>query len=289
MNTNELDPRLLEITIEIGANRYVFNQELNIRAQGTLFANQLLDTCDVAIYNLDRATQDYLLTATSPYTTNHDAKFLTVRAGRKSYGLTLIYKGFILVSGASQPPDIGITFKCLSGINFSNTVYSVNFPGLTNALEIWEKIASRSNSNLRNQVTNVPMVSNYSHTGTVIQEIAYWNTFGNLTMFYTEGDTNILTVKGVFAYLTGILRTVSEITGMIGIPEWTELGVKVTFFIDAKTAVGTYIQIDSKRYPTFNGRYGIYKLNFNLASRDTPFYYIAEAARQITAGEGFTP
>lgn len=286
---DELDPRLLEIVIEIGSVTYRFNQDFNIRAKGTLFANQLLNTCDVTIYNVDRATQDFLLNATSPYTSNHEAKFLTVKAGRKSYGLTLIYKGFILVSNVTQPPDIGITFKCLSGVNFSNTVYSVNYPGVTNALAIWKQLAGRMGANLHNQASTVPQVSNYSFTGTATQEIGYWNTFGNFTMFFTQGDTNILVVKDVFAYLTGTLRVVSEATGMIGIPEWTELGVKVTFLIDAKTTVGGYIGLDSKRYPSFSGTYGIYKLNFDLASRETPFYYIAEAARKITSGEGFVP
>lgn len=289
MSNSELDPRLLEITISIGATTYVFNQEFSIRAQGTLFADQLLDIAEVTIYNVDRVTQDYLLNATSPYTTNHETKSLMVKAGRKSYGLTLIYKGFILVSSITQPPDIGMTFKCMSGINFSNTVYTISAPGLVNAAIYYKQLATRMGANLRNEATNVPMVSNFSFTGTATQELAYWNAFGNETLFYKEGETNILVVRDAFAYLTNTLRVVSEDTGMIGVPEWTELGVKVTFFIDAKTTIGGYIDINSKRYPTFNGRYGIYKLNFNLASRETPFYYIAEAARRITAGEGYVP
>src|SRR5579863_4518948 len=131
----ELDPRLLEIVIDIGANRHVFDQRLTIRAQGILFTNAILDTAEVTVFNLDRATQDYLLNATSPYTPNHETKYLTVLAGRKSYGMTLIYKGFILVSIVSQPPDIGITFICLSAPNFSNTVYSKSMPGVSSALD----------------------------------------------------------------------------------------------------------------------------------------------------------
>jgi hypothetical protein len=133
------------------------------------------------------------------------------------------------------------------------------------------------------------MLSNYSITGTSQQEMVYLNTFGNFTVFLKKGDTDLLFVKNIFTYLTGTLRVVSEANGMVGIPEWTELGVKVTFFIDSKTGPGSYLDIDSKRYPSFSGRYGVYKLGFNLASRDTPFYYIAEAARLITQGEGFTP
>ena len=286
---DELDPRLLEIVIEIGANRHVFDQRLTIRAQGVLFANALLDTCEVTIFNLDRSVQDYLLNATSPYTPNHEPKFLTVMAGRKSYGTTLIYKGTILVSVVSQPPDIGITFRCLSEPNFSNTVYSITSPGIANATQFWQQFANRIGAQLSNQVRKPPMISNFSFTGNPKQELIYWNQFGNVTMFLTKGNTDILVVKDVFAYLTGTLRVVSETNGMIGIPEWTELGARVTFLIDSKTTVGSYIDIDSKKYPSFSGRYGIFKLGFNLASRETPFYYIAEAARLITEGEGYIP
>ena len=286
---DELDPRLLQVVIEIGAVRYAFDQRLTIRAQGVLFANEILDTAEITIVNVDRATQDYLLNATSPYTPNKDAKFLTVFAGRRSYGMTLIYRGFILVSSVSQPPDIAITFICLSGPNFSNTVYSKNFPGLIRSEEVIQNLSNQMNAKLVNQATNLPMMSNYSITGTSQQEMVYLNQFGNFTIFLKKGDTDLLFVRNIFTYLTGTLRVLSESNGMIGIPEWTELGVKVTFLIDAKTTVGGYIDIDSKRYPAFSGRYGIYKLGFNLASRETPFYYIAEAARVIQQGEGFIP
>ncbi len=285
---DELDPRLLQIVIDIGTNRHVFDQTLTIRATGILFCNAILDTCEATIYNLDRATQDYLLNATSPYTPSHEQKFLTVYAGRKSYGMTQIYKGYILVSTVSQPPDIGITFRCLSEPNFSNTTYSTGAPGISPILQAMQQLADRMGAKLTNQANNLPMISNYSHTGTTKTELAYFNTFGNFAVFLKKGDVDVLFVRDIFSYLTGTLREVSEDTGMIGIPEWTELGVKVTFFIDSKTTAGGYIDINSKRYPSFTGRYGIYKLGFNLTSREVPFYYIAEAARQITQGEGYT-
>ena len=251
---DELDPRLLEIVIEIGTNRHVFDQRFAIRAQGILFSNALLDTCEVTLFNLDRATQDYLLNATSPYTPNHETKTLTVLAGRKSYGTTLIYKGFILVSIVSQPPDIGITFRCLSEPNFSNTFYSIGSPGIKSAVLYWQQFANRIGATLKNQVTNPPMVSNLGFTGSPKDELTYWNTFGNFTMFLTKGNVDVLVVKDIFAYLTGTLRVVSEAHGMIGIPEWTELGIRVTFLIDSKTTPGGYLDIDSKRYPSFGAR-----------------------------------
>lgn len=294
----QLDPRLLEIVVTVGAKSYSFSGTLYIRAQGMLFANLLLDTCEVTIQNLARDTQDFLLNVTSPYTANRDDKSITVLAGRESYGTTLIYKGSILVANASQPPDIGITFTCLSGASFQNTVYSVNSPGISTYLENLQRLANRFKATLRSEFPNLPNVNNYHFNGTAIQELAHINSFGkgssqnafgNVTSFLTVKDTNVLVIKGNFVPLNGTLRVLSESTGMIGVPEWTELGVKVTFLIDNKTQIGGGLQIISKRYPAFNGLYAIYKLGFNLANWETPFYYIAEAARAITPGVGIPP
>ena len=68
-------------------------------------------------------------------------------------------------------------------------------------------------------------------------------------------------------------------SGMIGIPELNEEGVKVTFLLDNLTTLGSALEITSELYPAANGNYTIYKLGFNIASRDTPFYYVAEAKR----------
>ena len=67
---------------------------------------------------------------------------------------------------------------------------------------------------------------------------------------------------------------------MIGIPEFTEQGVKVKFLVDNQTKLGGGIEIRSVQYPATNGQYSIYKLGFQIASREQPFYYIAEAARR---------
>lgn len=93
-------------------------------------------------------------------------------------------------------------------------------------------------------------------------------------------DDNTLVVKDAYVPLTNTLRILSAETGMIGIPEFTEQGIKVKFLLDNRTTLGGSLRIDSKQYPAANGDYVIYKLGFQIATRDTPFYYIAEAARR---------
>ena len=92
-------------------------------------------------------------------------------------------------------------------------------------------------------------------------------------------SADTLVVKDASIPITGSTRILSAETGMIGIPEFTERGIKVKFLIDNQTKLGSAIDVRSVQYPAANGIYVIYKLGFQIASRDTPFYYVAEAAR----------
>jgi tRNA(Leu) C34 or U34 (ribose-2'-O)-methylase TrmL len=278
---NEIDPRLLSVSIEVNGRTTVYNQDFAIRATGMHYATPLNDECEVTIFNLDRATQDYLLTQTSPYTLNRSLKKLTVLAGRKSYGETVIYVGNIISSIVSQPPDIGVTLKCLTGFSFQAAVYSTTQAGTTTAQQVAEQLANNLQAVLKFEAVDKTL-ANYTFTGTAIQEMAYMNTIGGINIFL-YGKENALIVKNWYVPLRNTLRIVDINNGMVGIPQFTEMGIRVKFFIDNKTTLGGALRVVSQRYPAFNGDYIIYKLGFDLASRDTPFYYTAEAAR-IPAG-----
>ena len=79
--------------------------------------------------------------------------------------------------------------------------------------------------------------------------------------------------------MPGSVRRVANPGGMIGIPERTEQGVKVTFLYDPQTRLGSEIELESIQYPALDGRYVIYKLNYSITNRDVPFYLTAEARR----------
>ena len=68
-------------------------------------------------------------------------------------------------------------------------------------------------------------------------------------------------------------------TGMIGIPELTEVGIRVRALLSNTCKIGGQIKLDCKSNPFLNDTYLIYQMGFEIASRDTPFYTIIEAAR----------
>lgn len=275
MPVQALDERIVKVTIEVNGQLKTYSSPFAITINGTKYANALQNEAEITLENLDRTTQDYLLTETSPYNSNRTPKTVIVEAGRVSYGTAVIYRGNIVTASVSQPPDIGVTLRCLTGNFVKGSVISRSQPGQTTLSQITAAIAQDQGTLHSFQATD-KNIGNYQFSGATSDQIALLNTYGNINAFI---DDNTLYVKDAMVPLTGVVRILNAETGMIGIPEFTEWGIKVKFFIDNRTALGGALQITSVQYPAVNGTYVIYKLSFQIASRDTPFYYIAEAAR----------
>lgn len=272
--TAALDPRLVRMSVIINGVTKSFTG-LSIRATGTKYVNALQNEMEITIYNLDKQTQDYILTETTPYNLNLGLKTVLLEAGRQSYGYSTIYLGNIYSSSVSQPPDIGLTLRCLSGNNIKSNVLALNFAGPASIEHISQQLAQNAGLALNYQATDPtpPAVSNYSYNGNQLGQVGDIAAVGQVDAYIDDG---IFVVKNRGKPLANKVRILNADTGMIGIPEFTEWGVKVKFLLDNTTSIGGAIQIQSKIYPAINGTYVIYKLGFEISNRETPFYYIAE-------------
>lgn len=272
---SELDPRIIKLSIEVNGRIKTYSSPFYIKATGTKYANALQNECEVILANLDRETQDSILTDTTPYNLNRTPKTIILEAGRVSYGTAVIYRGNIVTSHVTQPPDVGIVLKCLTGNFIKGNILTRNQPGSATLNQISSQIAQDTGTILNFQATD-RNIANYNFSGAAPNQISLLTTMGGINAFI---DDNALVVKNAFIPLNNTLKIVSAETGMIGIPQFTEQGIRVKFLLDNKTTLGGGLQIISKQYPASNGIYVIYKLGFEIATRETPFYYIAEAAR----------
>lgn len=272
---NELDPRIVQVSIEVNGKVATYDQ-IYIKAVGTKYANALQNEMQLTLTNLDKVTQDFILTETSPFNPNRTPKIVRLYAGRQSYGTTLIYSGNVTSAVVSQPPDLTVTLKCLTGNYVKGTVLSRNHPGVATLSEIAAGVAQDTQTILNFQATN-KNITNYTFSGSSLDQVGLLGAMGNVNAFI---DNDILVVKDGAVPITGAVRELSSSSGMVGIPEITEQGVKVKYLLDNVSRLGGGLQIRSDIYPAVNGLYIIYKLGFEIANRDTPFYYIAEAARR---------
>jgi len=272
---NELDPRVVQVSIEVNGKIATYD-EIYIKAVGTKYANALQNEMQLTITNLDKVTQDFILTETSPFNPNRTPKVVKLYAGRQSYGTTLIYSGNVTSAIVSQPPDLTVTLKCLTGNYVKGTVLARNHPGTASLKEIAAGVAQDTQTILNFQATN-KNISNYTFSGAALDQVGLLGTMGKVNAFI---DNDILVVKDGAVPITGAVRELSSASGMVGIPEITEQGVKVKYLLDNVSKLGGGLQISSEIYPAVNGLYIIYKLGFEISNRDTPFYFIAEAARR---------
>lgn len=272
-----LDPRIVRVGIEV-SGKIKFYEGLDIHVSGTKYANAIQNECEVKIANLDRATHDYLLTETSPLNDNRTPKRLIVQAGRFSTGASVVYEGDITSVIGSQPPDIVLCIKAKTGDFQKGNIVGVSKTQKTPLSNIARDVARDLGLTLDFQAKE-KQISNYSHSGAALRQVEKLGTTGAVSAYINNG---VLVVKDINVSLKGRARVLDIDTGMIGIPEFTEQGIKVKMLYDNQTDLGYGLEIKSIMNPAANGMYVVYKLSYDLATRDTPFYLMAEATRQTS-------
>lgn len=270
----ELDPRVIRVGVEVGGNVQTYDG-LAVIASGVKYANANQNECEVKITNLAKATRDYLLTETSPFNSNRVRKQLTLSVGRRSTGTSVLFVGDIVSVVGSQPPDVTVTIKCATGDYSKGDIVQRTQPGLCSLRRIAAQVAQDLGLRLDFQCDD-RQIANYSFTGGALRQVDQLGAYGRVNAYVDDGE---LILKNYGQPLRGSTRVLNLSTGMIGVPEFTERGVKVKMLYDNQTTLGSGLRIESQMNPAANGDYSIYKLGFEVASRDVPFYLLAEASR----------
>lgn len=89
-------------------------------------------------------------------------------------------------------------------------------------------------------------------------------------------DNGVLIVTDPNQSRSDSVRLINSSTGMVGIPQPTESGCTVRVMADNSIEVGNEVQIESQQNPACNGNYIVMKLDFDIANRDEPFWYMLE-------------
>lgn len=272
-----LDPRLLRVSIETN-NEIKTYEGLAITAKGVKSGSFLQNECTITIANIDKSTRDFLLTEGNPYNrlrTLGKRSSIIVEAGRESSGYFVVYRGDIVTVGLSQPPDITIEINALTANFFKGDIVSRTSQPEKKVSEIAQQIADDLGVSLQFEA-NDKFVSNWNFTGAAEKQVEKLYYLGDYDS-YVDDDKLIVINRN--SPLINRIRLISQENGLIGIPQFIDNGVRVKFFVDNYTRVGSLLRIYSKIYPASNGDYRIIKLSFDLSNRDVPFYYIADATR----------
>lgn len=268
------DDRIVRVSIEVRGQLHVY-EGMAIIATGNKYDTPQKNDCTIRIANLAKDVRDYIVTATSPFNPDATKKKLILEVGRKSTGTFVLFSGEIVSALVTQPPDIWLELKCLTGSFDSGNVVSNSQPANTNLSTIAKQVADSMGLTLLFEATD-KKISSFSYTGGASGQIQKLAEAGGVNAY---ADNDKLVVKNRNTPLANSVRLIDIDSGMVGVPNFSEKGVKVTYLIAGETHLGGTIKIDSKINPSVSGAYVVYKLGFNVTSRDVPFYYTAEGAR----------
>ena len=271
-----IDPRILRLGVTINGDLRIF-ENLAISAQGSKFASATQNETVIKIANIDKETRDFLATEGTPFNRIRQRKRqkIYIEAGRESTGVARVFLGDITLVTLSQPPDIWTTIRAITSQYQKGDIITTNEGALSTISAIAKKAANGLGLSLQFEA-NDKQIANYGYTGSATKQIDKISELGDIDTYI---DDDKLVVKNKNQALNGITRIISAKTDMVGIPEFTDFGIKVKYLFDIHSKVGQKVKIESEIYPATNGLYSIYKLNFDLTNRDTPFYYIAETIR----------
>lgn len=269
--TSAFDDRIVQLGIEIEGKLTTF-EGLNIVATGRKYTTAIMNECEARIYNLTRDQKNYILSQASPNKPQRTPIKMTLDVGRQSYGTFRLFEGDVISCGASQPPDIGIILRSLTNNYFMSQVAGYSQAPLSQLSQVAQMIADSNSLQLVFKATD-KQISNYSFTGAAAKQVAKLGEIGGVNAYV---DNNKLVVLDIGQSVSPEIRLINAQNGMVGIPEPTQYGVRVKMMIDNSIQCFGMVQVESIINPAANGKYFVTQLNFEIANREQPFWYVLE-------------
>ena len=275
----EIDRRKIIVDIDLAGGRKRL-ENMAIEYTCTKVASGMMNEAEVKIANLGSEDREFLLTAVSPLRRPRQRKSVIIWAGYESEGVSRRFVGDITRATVSQPPDIWLSVKAMTGYFGRGDVISRSAPELSKLSALAGQAAKDLALSLDFQAQD-KSIANWIFSGGASGQVDKLALAGKVDVYM---DDDRLVVKDKGAALAGKKRVLSEESGLVGIPEVTETGVKVRMLMDQVTAVGTALEIESRLNPAANGRFVVYKTRDNCALRGTQFYIEVEALRPGLGG-----
>lgn len=266
--------------------------DMRVKLQKAAIAQQ--QTCEIIVTNLDESLRASLLTQLTvwnkrnidnaqPNTTQQSFIGVTVQAGYLTPGQPLnvitIFTGQVAIAGPiGDLPSMAVKITCFSQ-QIDKTRYitqippgQMTFKAYTTWVAAQMGVQLVCQTSYDNVVVTNPGASVHTVGDLIVDIQNYYHP--NVAAFV---DNNTLYVKDVNAVIT-TANTVT-IDEFIGMPMWDEWGCEFQCLFNTQLILPCQAILVSTMNPSLN-KYGyvIYALEYDLSSRDTPFYVKANGA-----------
>lgn len=252
-------------------------------------------TANVSIANLSREDVEYLTTYMSPYIDQSKRKKINIFAGYENTGVGLIFSGDIYSALPEGLPDTWLNIEAKTNYYNQQNIISYSSTAATTK-QIAENYAAQSGLQLVWESTSQKVIDSFNYSGAKAKMLNALNKMDDFIIFIDNGLLKVMdkiserpaqiepekqatapqstqTRQDVSTTKkAGYVKYINQDSGLIGIPQPDEYGVKFKVLLDPTINLGDWIYLASKRLPIVNGYYQVYELTFDGATRETQFY-----------------
>lgn len=275
----QFDPRLLRVGIEVGKELRWYEglaiQASIVKQSSASAAND----ATVKITNISRETRNLILTEATPWNNLRARKQIIVEAGRQSYGYSRIFVGDIMTATPSQPPDISLTISARTNSWNKTQPIAKSYSGTVSSQKVAQDIADSMGLSLIFEATP-RNIGSYAFTGAKSKQLDRLAELGRVTAYIDDNRLVVLDLGSPIEETEKQTNILSLESGMVGLPEVTEQGIKVKMMFEPYSKCGGEIQVKSIINPVVDGDYIIYKMTYDLANREDPFYTSLECYKK---------
>jgi hypothetical protein len=192
----------------------------------------------------------------------------------------VVFKGqVVLVNLVSAPPDIGITIQCYTRQVDKTTFVSDPAPVTTTLAEYVKWAAGQmglGDHYLCQTSYNDQVIENPSSGALIIAALTVDIQNARRPDVAAFVDDDFLYVKDRDKIIN--LSEMAFVTEFVGIPSWTEWGIEFEAMFDTSIRLAHGVDVKSQLNPSIDGQYVLVSIEYDLSSRDTPFYVKAQGA-----------
>lgn len=288
-----LKQRILKATFETPDGvEVVLDQSLDIRFGIRKAALALQNRATITVFGMSQSLREQLLSQFTAWNKRQvennmrEQKWInvTLEAGYVSDDgveiTAVVFKGqVVLVNLISAPPDIGVSIQCYSRQIDKTTFVSSPAPVNTTLLEYvtWAADQMGLGKDFECDTSyNDQAITNPSSGSIVVAALVIDIQNARRPDVAAFIDDNYLYVKDRNKLVNP--SEIAPVTEFVGIPMWTEWGVEFECLFDTAIRLGHGVDLTSKLNPSINGQYVLVSLDYDLTSRDVPFYVRAQGA-----------
>lgn len=279
-----MDKRICYVQIQTpSGDKEIHN--IGIKGRITRKMSETGSTCKISIANLAREDVEYLTTYTSPYIDQSKRKRINVFAGYESTGVGQIFSGDIYSALPEGMPDTWLNIEAKTEYYNQQNIITFQHSNIS-AKNIAQNIASELNCDLVWRSKTEKLIDSFNFAGAKAKLIDRLNKVAFIRAFIDNNTLYVIDAneqppqeetpkeyKGSARKTAGTIKYISEESGMIGIPQPDEQGVKVKVLLDPTVKIGDWFKLESKLLPIVNGLYQVYEMTYDFATRE-PQYYI---------------